>query len=124
MNPGDLVSATVLGQNIIIIGSYNVADALLNRKGSIYSDRPVFPMAGDLVGWSKETGLMQFGEQHRIHRTLLSKAIGSNDEMRKYHSMMETEVATCLYRLLHHHEPDQISKGLYQYVNDSPSCLR
>jgi hypothetical protein len=46
--PGDICSATVLGQPIIIIGSAKVAVDLLDKRSAIYSDRPVCTMGNYL----------------------------------------------------------------------------
>lgn len=42
---GDLVYIEALGQPIIVIGSYEVANELLGKRGVIYSDRPPLPFA-------------------------------------------------------------------------------
>ena len=41
--PGDLMSIQALGQTAVIVNSAKIARDLLEKRGSIYSDRPVVP---------------------------------------------------------------------------------
>ncbi|OAX31904.1 hypothetical protein K503DRAFT_805678, partial [Rhizopogon vinicolor AM-OR11-026] len=45
---GDISHISVLGQHIIVLNSINTTMEMLDKKSSVYSDRPVFPMAGEL----------------------------------------------------------------------------
>ena len=38
------MSFSVLGQRLVIINSYKAAKDLLDKRGEIYSDRPVVPV--------------------------------------------------------------------------------
>lgn len=40
VNLGDLVHLSALGQSIVIINSYEVANELLSKRAALYSDRP------------------------------------------------------------------------------------
>jgi hypothetical protein len=112
-NAGDLVSATILGKSIIIINSYSIADALLNRKGAIYSDRPQYTMASELVGWNKPMTLLNQGERHRFSRAVLHKTIGTVSSLSEYYPLIEAELRSCMGRILQ--DPADISKELRQY---------
>lgn len=46
--PGDVVYVENLGQPLIFINTYKAAFELLDKKSSIYSDRPRLPMLGEL----------------------------------------------------------------------------
>jgi hypothetical protein len=50
LNPstGDVVYLHVLGIGLVFINSMEAAADLLDRKGSIYSDKPSLVMAGEL----------------------------------------------------------------------------
>ena len=50
---GDIVYVHVFGKPIIILGSHAVCTDLLEKRSSIYSDRPPVPMTGDLLVSSK-----------------------------------------------------------------------
>lgn len=47
-NSGDVVHVSALGQPIILIGSWEAANQLLGKRGSIYSDRPAAPFSSFL----------------------------------------------------------------------------
>ncbi|OAX39032.1 hypothetical protein K503DRAFT_799959 [Rhizopogon vinicolor AM-OR11-026] len=49
---GDILHIEVLGKHIIVLNSTKTATEILDKKSSVYSDRPVFPMA-ELVGLIK-----------------------------------------------------------------------
>ena len=42
-SPGDVLSFHVFGQVIIVLNSVKAAKDLLEKRGEIYSDRPVMP---------------------------------------------------------------------------------
>ena len=39
-----------MGKHIVVLNSIKAAMTMLDKKGSKYSDRPIFPMGGELVG--------------------------------------------------------------------------
>ena len=41
---GDVISFHVFGKVIVVLNSYKANKDLLERRGEIYSDRPVFPI--------------------------------------------------------------------------------
>lgn len=49
---GPLTFLTVPGQHVLVISSLEAAKELLEKRGSIYMDRPRFVMVGELVGKS------------------------------------------------------------------------
>ncbi|KAG1876583.1 cytochrome P450 [Suillus subalutaceus] len=48
---GDISHVEVLGQHIIVLNSVKSAVDMLDKKGTVYSDRPVLPMGGELHRW-------------------------------------------------------------------------
>ena len=48
MREGEVSFLKVLTTPIIVLNSFRVAKALLEKRGSIYSGRPLMPMAVDL----------------------------------------------------------------------------
>jgi hypothetical protein len=49
---GDVISFHVFGKVIVVLNSYKANKDLLERRGEIYSDRPVFPIFEMYVFWS------------------------------------------------------------------------
>lgn len=45
---GDVVYLHVFGQGLLFLNTYDAAIDLLEKKGSIYSDKPALVMAGEL----------------------------------------------------------------------------
>ena len=50
---GDLVGLNVLGTKILVLNSQKAINDLLDKRGNIYSDRPVFTAVGELMGLDK-----------------------------------------------------------------------
>ncbi|KAF2641396.1 cytochrome P450 [Massarina eburnea CBS 473.64] len=73
---GPLVSADFGGTNVIIIGDYETARDLLDKKGNIYSSRPRMVMAGELTCGGMHIMLRPYDEEFLLHKrieaTLLS----------------------------------------------------
>jgi len=45
---GKIMHLTVLGRSIVVLSTSDAIDELLDKRSSIYSDRPCMPMAGEL----------------------------------------------------------------------------
>ncbi|KAJ6595531.1 cytochrome P450 [Mycena vulgaris] len=73
---GDLVHIQIFGVHIIVIGSIDVAQDLMNQ--AIYSDRPRLPMAGELMGFSPSMVLSPYGEHWRAMRKLTNRFLGKS----------------------------------------------
>jgi len=47
----DIIYINIMGQDIIILDSLEVATELMERRSSTYSDRPRLPMLNELMGF-------------------------------------------------------------------------
>ncbi|KAG0709796.1 cytochrome P450 [Suillus ampliporus] len=103
---GDISHVEVLGQHIVVLNSVKVAMEMLDKKSSMYSDRPVLPMAGELVGWKDCLGLLPYGDSLREYRKNIHRVIGSRVAMDIYHPIEEIETRRFLKRVLA--KPDQL----------------
>ncbi|KAK0234240.1 cytochrome P450 [Armillaria fumosa] len=97
---GDIASVSILGQRIIIVNSAQVAIDMLDKKSSIFSDRPVLVMAGELVGWKKVLGLTPYGARFRDYRRRAYQLFGNNTAMKQFLPLEELEMRRFLKRLL------------------------
>ncbi|KAK7060191.1 hypothetical protein VNI00_000956 [Paramarasmius palmivorus] len=97
---GDICSVTVLGQTLVILNSFKAASDMLDKKSSIYSDRPVLQMGGELVGWKNTLALLPYGERFRRYRKLFHGLIGSHATVKRYHPTSEAETKMFLRRVL------------------------
>ncbi|KAK0477607.1 cytochrome P450 [Armillaria novae-zelandiae] len=95
---GDICSITLLGQPLVIINSSRVMEDL-DRRGTIYSDRPKLEMGGELVGYSKTVVLMPYGAALRNYRKHVARLVGSTNAVGKYFEVEEEETRKFLRRL-------------------------
>ncbi|KAI6017136.1 cytochrome P450 [Pisolithus marmoratus] len=99
-NFGDMTHMQIFGQHIVILNSANVAIEMLEKKSLIYSDRPVVPMCGELVGWKESLILLPYGERFREHRKNFHRALGSRAAVSVYHHIEEEATLKFLQRVL------------------------
>ncbi|KAH9927567.1 cytochrome P450 [Fomitopsis serialis] len=67
---GDVMHLSVIGQSFIILSSRKAIDDLLEKRGAMYSDRPIIPMAGELAGFGQYMAMFPYGRRHREGRKL------------------------------------------------------
>lgn len=107
---GDIVHVSLLGQPIVILGSLSHAKALLDKRSTIYSDRPRLVMGGDLVGWDRTLALTPYGERFRAYRRLTHRLFGSRAQTEQYHALEERETKLFLRRVVS--EPGDFAKHI------------
>ncbi|KAG1756030.1 cytochrome P450 [Suillus lakei] len=105
---GDISHVEVLGQHTVVLNSVKTAMDMLDKKSSIYSDRPVLPMAGELVGWKHILGLSPYGDRFRRYRKNFHRAIGSRAALDIYNPIEEIETRRFLKCVLT--KPDQLQE--------------
>ena len=57
---GEILSVKLLGRPMIIVNSAAIMEEL-DKKGAIYSDRPVLEMGGELLGYSQTLVFIRYG---------------------------------------------------------------
>ncbi|KAG1753726.1 cytochrome P450 [Suillus paluster] len=115
---GDISHVEVLGQHIMVLNSVKTAVEMLEKKSSVYSDRPVLPMGGELVGWKHTLVLLPYGDVFREYRKNFHRVIGSRAALDTYHPIEEIETHRFLKRVLA--KPDQLQAHVRQYENNDP----
>ncbi|KAK7046001.1 hypothetical protein VNI00_006996 [Paramarasmius palmivorus] len=106
---GGICSVTLMGQPMIIINSADIM-AELDKKSSVYSDRPRLEMGGELVGYSKTLVLVPYGDRFRNYRRHISRMIGSPKAVSKFYPMEESEMHKFLKRVAAN--PDELGQNL------------
>ncbi|EIW62160.1 cytochrome P450 [Trametes versicolor FP-101664 SS1] len=96
---GNVVYLHVFGQGLLFLNTYEAAIDLLEKKGSIYSDKPALVMAGELCGCDNMVAFTRYGEKSRRQRRLMQKALGPG-AIPAYHPLLEIETQALLRRLL------------------------
>ncbi|KAG2109012.1 cytochrome P450 [Suillus discolor] len=72
---GDISHVNVLGMHIFVLNSAKTAVEMLDKKSSIYSDRPVVPMSGELMGYGQTLPYLRYGERFRSFRKNFHRAL-------------------------------------------------
>lgn len=85
---GPLTFLTVPGQHVLVITSVEAAKDLLEKRGSIYVDRPRFVMVGELLGLEYLTMLSRFSPTWWKHRSLLKHALSPQVVKRDYLALL------------------------------------
>ncbi|KAF9002967.1 PAH-inducible cytochrome P450 monooxygenase PC-PAH 3 [Cyathus striatus] len=93
----DLLYLKLPGTGILVLNSAKAANDLLNRRSSIYSDRPQSIMLNDFMGMSWVFGMMQYGEEWKQHRRVFHKQFDGTPAV-KMHEL--NSVRRLLKRLL------------------------
>ncbi|KAG1775727.1 cytochrome P450 [Suillus placidus] len=79
---GDMVFVRLLGQAVISINSQHVAEALLDKRSEIYSDRPYLATV-EQFGWSAITfAFTGYGDEWRLSRRLFHQAFRPNSALK------------------------------------------
>ncbi|KAJ7782203.1 cytochrome P450 [Mycena olivaceomarginata] len=110
---GEVMHLEVLGRTMIILDSYRAAVDLLDKRGSIYSDRPKF-IVYELVGWKPALAFLQYGKQYNKHRQMHQSYL-SRHKAEDFKSM-QTQEARTLVRNLIESTPDKYEKFLSRFA--------
>lgn len=97
---GPISSVNALGTRVIIINDLQIAIDLLETRSSIYSNRPVFPFAGEMIGWNRQMILSQYGDRFHLMRKYVKAYLGTKSAIEPYKDMQEVEVKYFLARIL------------------------
>ncbi|THU97609.1 cytochrome P450 [Dendrothele bispora CBS 962.96] len=98
------------GQVLIFTNSISVAVDMFDHQSSIYSDRPVLPMLGELMGWKYSMGFIRYGQRWRNIRRLSHKLLGTPMKVKPFHAQVEMETHKFLKRVLV--EPERLKDHL------------
>ena len=109
---GPMATVSILGQQMIIVNSAKTALDMLDKKSAIYSDRPVMPMGGELVGWKDTLVLVPYGDRFRNYRKFFHQVIGSNASVSLFYPIEELETHRFLKSVLKN--PDDLVTHIRQ----------
>lgn len=115
------MSVSLLGRPVVVLNSFRLASEMLEKKSSIYSDRPTFVVAGEMVGWDHIGSQIQYGPRLRETRRLLSQFMGSRDKALKFASHIEAETHRFLSRVLYN--PETLVAQIRKSVNSLRLCF-
>jgi cytochrome P450 len=66
---GDLIFVRILDEEMVVVNSQPIAEALLDKRSRIYSDRPYLATL-EPYGWSVNFGFIGYGDEWRLCRRL------------------------------------------------------
>ncbi|KAF7375513.1 putative monooxygenase [Mycena sanguinolenta] len=95
---GSIVYVDALGQPMIVINSAKVANDLLDKRSSIYSDRPILMMP-TLCGGTNSFALQSYSESWRQQRKIVAQDF-SPAAVRRYYPLQETEARKLVHGLI------------------------
>ncbi|KAK7038507.1 cytochrome P450 [Favolaschia claudopus] len=106
---GDVVYLNVLGRHIVFLNSVKATTELLEKRGTLYSDRPQFPLI-NLAGHQWNFGFMPYGKEWQsLHRTFSSQ-YNSAVALRSFYDAHRASVSTFLVNVLN--EPKEVANHL------------
>lgn len=97
---GPISSVSALGKTLIIIHDKDMANAVLEKKASKTSARPEAFFANDMCGFDMFSGSHKCMVTGRRRHKILLRHFGTNNRVRQYNDILETEVDRLLYQLL------------------------
>ncbi|KAK0190089.1 cytochrome P450 [Armillaria mellea] len=111
---GDILSVSILGRRLVVINSAQAAIDILDKKGAIYSDRPIMGMIGELMGVKNSLVLLPYGARFRKQRRLVRHRLSDHAAMNQFSLIVEHETGRLLRRLFAkpEHFSDQIQKTI------------
>lgn len=110
MSQGDIIYLNLVGQPMIILNSPRLAFEMLDKKSSIYSDRPRIEFGGEMVGWVQTLVLSPYGDRFREYRRFMHQLIGGRTQVKRFHPLSEQETQKFLKRLLE--KPDEVQNHI------------
>ncbi|KAJ7119924.1 cytochrome P450 [Mycena crocata] len=106
----DILHLDISGSSVVILSSLEATEALLEKRSSMYSDRPRFPMAIELMGWGFNISMMKYA-----HRRLFNEAFTPKASL-KYHQkqlVATRKLLRCLSQT-----PDDFMHHLRQWATE------
>ncbi|TFY79433.1 hypothetical protein EWM64_g4581 [Hericium alpestre] len=109
---GDLIYMNLFGQPAIIVNDVDIAIAMLDKKSSIYSDRPVLVVGGQVVGFENGVALERYRDRWREKRRMMHRHISTRSSMEKFYGAEELETHRLLRRILERPQPELLPKHI------------
>ncbi|PCH43316.1 cytochrome P450 [Wolfiporia cocos MD-104 SS10] len=111
---GDIIYARLFQKPVIILNSVQSAQDLLDKKSSIYSDRPHTILYDQILGWVADMAFMQYGERWKKHRKWAQSAYNDKTTLKTYRPVRTREVYALLSGFLN--TPDKFHTHIKRYV--------
>ncbi|KAJ7723816.1 cytochrome P450 [Mycena metata] len=97
--PGGIMSITLMGQPFVIVNNPAIATEILDKRGSLYADRPTLEMA-NMSGWDRGLSNARYGHRSKEYRKLIGRVIGTRGSMMKFYPIEDYQANMFLKRVL------------------------
>ncbi|KAK7046397.1 cytochrome P450 [Favolaschia claudopus] len=111
----DILHLDLAGTSLIVLSSPKAADALLEKRSALYSDRPRLPMLVELMGWDFNVAMMKYGDEWRAHRRLFNQRFTAKASL-QYRPQQLVATHHLLQNLLN--EPDSFMNHFRQWASE------
>ncbi|KAJ7783872.1 cytochrome P450 [Mycena maculata] len=99
---GDLIYIRVFGNPILVLNTAVVTTDLLEKRGGIYSSRPVRTMIVELIGWDWLVSAFPYGAFWQKHRIMFHRHLPANESSTRWRPLQIQETHELLRSLLLH----------------------
>ncbi|KAI3601323.1 cytochrome p450 [Moniliophthora roreri] len=96
---GDLIYLRVFSRSMVVIGSFETAQELLEDRSANYSCRPRF-IIWEMMGWKHTLSLLQYGQEFLKHRKIFQQYFGRKESL-AFNDILAEEAYLLLVNLLH-----------------------
>ncbi|OSX64689.1 hypothetical protein POSPLADRAFT_1134235 [Postia placenta MAD-698-R-SB12] len=96
---GGILHLSIFNTHFIVLNDAEVIADLLEKRSAIYSDRPFFPLACDLIGYDKFIILEPYGPRLREGRKFLLNNFNTRN-MTAFHTVQKSKVSLFLRKIL------------------------
>ncbi|KAJ8501740.1 hypothetical protein ONZ45_g12030 [Pleurotus djamor] len=69
----DVIHLDAAGVSVIVLNTLEATNDLFEKRSSIYSSRPHFPMINELMGWAWAFAFMPYGDAWRLRRRMFQQ---------------------------------------------------
>lgn len=73
---------------------------MLDKKSAIYSERPILPMGGELIGWKNTLPLVRYGSTFRQYRKYFHQTMGTPTAVAALEPLGELKARQLLRRIV------------------------
>ncbi|KAF9468306.1 cytochrome P450 [Collybia nuda] len=102
MHTGPIFRLNFGGQPVLVVGSAKIAADLMDRRSSIYSDRPRFIMATEILTGGMNLAFARYGDRWKRMRRVANSCLSSKAAS-EYTPLQEKEAISLLNNLLRVH---------------------
>ncbi|KAF5366421.1 hypothetical protein D9758_009789 [Tetrapyrgos nigripes] len=104
---------SVFDTTVVVINSYERAVEMLDKKGTVYSDRPYVPMAMELIEMRDSMGFLPYDKTFKSSRRLFHQELGSSSAVRGFFPAEEHLARRFLKRVLN--SPEELLDHCFQH---------